>query len=94
MLWVKGQNWLVNYLTYRHQFVQNGTSRSNLCKMDCGIPHGSILRPLVSTVCKWHCLEYGKPYIIILDDTTLVAFFSDSEPRLFKKGKYWIQHII
>jgi len=41
------KNWLVNYLTNRQQFVQIGKSRSNLCKIECGVPQGSILGPLL-----------------------------------------------
>ena len=75
------KNWLVNYLTYRHQFLQNGTSRSNLCKMDCGIPHGSILGPLLYLLYVNDIAQRTESHILsFADDTTL--FLSDSELRL------------
>jgi hypothetical protein len=79
------KNWLVNYLTNRQQFVQVGKSRSNFCKIECGVPQGSILGPLlyllyVNDIA--HCTD--SHILSFADDTTL--FVSDSDPKtLFEK---------
>ncbi len=41
------KDWIVNYLSDRTQFVDFDGHRSDLCDIDCGVPQGSILGPLL-----------------------------------------------
>ena len=75
------KNWLVNYHTNRQQFVQIGKSQSKFCKMDCGVPQGSILGPLLYLLYVNDIAQRTESHILsFADDTTL--FLSDSELRL------------
>ena len=80
------KNWLVNYLTDRQQFVQIGKSQSNFCKIECGVPQGSILGPLLYLLYVNDIAHCTKSHILsFADDTTL--FLSDSDPKiLFEKA--------
>ena len=40
-------NWFENYLTGRRQYVEIEESRSNIYQIECGVPQGSILGPLL-----------------------------------------------
>ena len=76
----------MNYLTDRQQFVQVGKSQSNICKIECGVPQGSILGPVLYLLYLndiVHCTE--RNILSFTDDTTL--FLSDPDPKiLFEKA--------
>ena len=39
--------WLQSYSSFRFQLIEPNGTKSNLCKIICGIPQGSILGPLL-----------------------------------------------
>ena len=41
------QKWFASYLLSRTQFVQIECSISSLRELNCGVPHGSVLGPLL-----------------------------------------------
>ena len=69
-------SWFKSYLSERHQRVEfNGTLSENTCKVECGVPQGSILGPLLYLIyindinqCLTHC-----HVTLYADDTTLIV---------------------
>jgi len=39
--------WFQSYLTSRTQYVRRGTARSTIVQLICGVPHSSVLGPLL-----------------------------------------------
>ena len=73
-------NWIKSYFSDRKQFVQVDDSCSTLKSITCGVPHGSILGPLlfliyINYIC--NVLSLAK-LILFADDTSL--FFSHANP--------------
>ena len=44
-------NWFMNYLNNRHQFVSINNTSSSFWGMECGVPQGSILGPILFLLC-------------------------------------------
>ena len=42
--------WVTSYLKSRSQFVSVGTAESSMCKVDRGVPQGSVLGPLLYSI--------------------------------------------
>ena len=40
-------NWFKSYLSNRNQFASINGYDSKLAEKDCGVPEGSVLRPLI-----------------------------------------------
>jgi len=39
--------WFQSYLTSRTQYVRRGTARSTIVQLICGVPHASVLAPIL-----------------------------------------------
>ena len=83
-------SWFKSYLQGRTQKVFfNGSLSDNTCHIDCGVPQGSILGPLLYLIyvndC-FKCLEHSNA-ILYADDTTLV-FSAKSYDLLYKYMNY------
>ena len=69
-------DWIKNYLYNRKQFVEFNNVSSNLCIINCGIPQGSILGPLLFILYINDISNSSKllKFILFADDTNI--FFS------------------
>jgi hypothetical protein len=68
-----GLAWFKNYLTNRMQFVKCGSFESNSEVVQCGVPQGSNLGPLLFRIYindVVQCLQFSKA-VLFADDTTL-----------------------
>ena len=80
-------SWFRSYLTGRTQKIfYNGFLSDNTCCIDCGVPQGSILGPLLYLIYVNDCFRSLKHSSAILyaDDTTLV-FSATSYATLIKQ---------
>ena len=83
--------WFASYLSSRTQFVQIECSRSSLCELNCGVPQGSVLGPLlyvlytspVADIIKRHNLMYH----LYADDTQLYVSFKLGSDDLLSSVK-------
>ena len=76
----KALEWFKNYLSNRKQFVDLNNHKSSLLSINCGVPQGSILGPLLFII---YINDFCKSsnilsYILFADDSNL--FFSHSKP--------------
>ncbi len=80
------KNWIQSYLDNRFQFVEIYGIKSKLCQIECGVPQGSILGPLLYLIYVNNIGNCSTSTILsFADDTTL--FVSDSNPKnLCKKA--------
>ena len=68
-------SWFKSYLTGRKQkVIYNGVLSENICDINCGVPQGSILGPLLYLIYVNDCAKSLKHSNAILyaDDTTLI----------------------
>ena len=89
------QEWFASYLSSRTQFVQIECSRSSLRELNCGVPQGSVLGPLlyvlytspVADIIKRHNLTYH----LYADDTQLYVSFKLGSDDLLSSAKSSIE---
>ena len=68
-------NWFQSYLTKRSQYVQYNETSSSIRKIETGVPHGSILGPLLFIIYMndIHTVSDKFSFISYADDTTLIS---------------------
>jgi hypothetical protein len=87
-------DWFKSYLTNRTQFVSYGGCSSTSKLIECGIPQGSVLGPLLFIIYTNdlpNCLNYAKT-ILFADDTT-VYMSSKDEIKLFHNMNTDLTHL-
>ena len=71
-------NWFENYLTGRRQYVEIEESRSNIYQIECGVPQGSILGPLLYLIyVNAIAMSTTANILSFADDTSLYRSNSD-----------------
>ena len=72
------KEWISNYLSDRHQYVEIENFKSSVCKIECGVPQGSILGPLLYLI---YVNDIPKAttgnLLSFADDTSLYLSHSD-----------------
>ena len=77
----KALEWFRSYLSYRRQFVFLNDHTSNMQNINCGVPQGSLLGPLLFII---YINDFCKSsdilsFILFADDSNL--FYSHSNPH-------------
>jgi hypothetical protein len=87
------KTWLSNYLTERKQYVEIENNKSNMCSIECGVPQGSILGPLLYLIYVNDISKSTTENILsFADDTSL--FISDSNiDNLFQRANTEINNL-
>ena len=72
------KEWISNYLSDRNQYVEIENFKSSVCKIECGVPQGSILGPLLYLI---YVNDIPKAttgnLLSFADDTSLYLSHSD-----------------
>ena len=78
-------NWLEDYLNNRQHFVQFNGFNSPYSNIQCGVPQGSILGPLLSLIYITEMYDVSKVlyFILFADDTNI--FFSHKNLNFIEK---------
>ena len=68
-------SWIKSYLSERKQFVYIDGHNSNMLNIQCGVPQGSILGPLLFLIYVNDIINSSKilNFIMFADDTTVIA---------------------
>ena len=72
-------NWLRSYLNNRKQNVEFRNNKSSLRDAACGVPHGSILRPLLFIIYINDIFNASENqnFVLYADDTTFYTTHND-----------------
>ncbi len=85
--------WIQNYLTNRTQYVDIENTKSCVCNIECGVPQGSVLGPLLYLIYVNDIANCTKANILsFADDTTL--YISDQDPNeLFRRANFEMNNL-
>ena len=72
-------DWCKNYLTDRKQYVHCRNKNSSSQRIECGVPQGSVLGPLLFITDSLN----GAKSILFADDTT-IYIFSNNISNLYR----------
>jgi hypothetical protein len=87
------KKWLSNYLSDRTQYVEIDNHKSNMCKIECGVPQGSILGPLLYLIYVNDISQSTQANILsFADDTSLYLSHRDIH-TLFEKANVEINNL-
>ena len=77
---------MISYLNNRKQFVMLDDVKSNMLKIDTGVPQGSILGPLLFLIYINDFAYFNNSFktIMYADDTTLYGNIEDFPPGTFE----------
>jgi hypothetical protein len=77
-------DWLANYLTERKQYVEIENNKSDTWQIECGVPQGSILGPLLYLIYVNDISMSTTEKILSFADDTSLYLSNSNETELFK----------
>ena len=85
---IRGINnqWFKSYLTDRTQYTTYNGTRSDINSVNCGVPQGSILGPLLFII-------YINDMNLISDDTSLILFADDTNVFMSHNNLPKLEHM-
>ena len=81
-------NWFKSYLTNRSQYCSIDRQVSDIMEIECGIPQGSCLGPLLFIIYSndfEHCLEHSRANMYA--DDTEITISSNNQAELIEKAQ-------
>ena len=88
-------DWFKSYLSNRHQYVSINGYQSGLAAINCGVPQGSVLGPLLFLLYTNDLNQAIKSYKVhhFADDTNLL-FLCNSIKKLNKQVNADLKHLV
>jgi len=85
-------NWLQSYLSQRSQYVEINSVKSHICPIECGVPQGSILGPLlyliyvndIANSTSGNILSFADDTSLYISDSNLKHLFTKSNTEMHK----------
>ncbi len=80
-------NWILDFLTARHQSVLVGRNTSSTTTLSTGAPQGCVLSPLLFTLLTHNCTaKFSSNHIIkFADDTTVLGLISNNDETHYRE---------
>ena len=81
-------NWMMDFLTSRHQVVRVGDNTSAKLTLNTGAPQGCVLTPLLYSLFIQDCVAAHDSNTIIKfadDDETVVGLITDNDERAYRE---------
>lgn len=87
------KDWLVSYLSNRTQYVEIENNKSETSDIDCGVPQGSILGPLLYLIYVNDISESTAGSILSFADDTSLIISNSNAISLFQSGNTEINNL-
>ena len=82
------KEWIRNYLSDRTQYVEFDNHSSKLCSIDCGVPQGPILGPLLYLIYVNAVAHATDTKLFSFADDTSLCVSDSNSSTLFSNCKY------
>ena len=87
------KNWILNYLSNRKQYVQYDNHISDSCSINCGVPQGSILGPLLYLIYVNDISASTEGKLLSFADDTSLFLSAEDINTLFQIANFEINNL-